>query len=89
VTDTFDHSCDCGPAAAGIPEFDARLVPSVVRPASVLGAVGGLPAGVPLILVAPHEPAGLLAACQARYPDLSVEFVSDLPGEYKVQLLRG
>ena len=89
MTEVFDHSCDCDPPSDAIPEFDARQVPSLVRPASVFGAVGGLPAGMPLILVTPHEPAGLLAALQRSYPDLGIEFVSDAPGEYKVQLLRG
>ncbi len=81
---------DCGTAPAdGLAEFDARLVPPVVRPAAIFGAVGGLPAGVPLVLVAPHDPAPLLAQLTQRYPDLTVTYLSDLPGECKVQLLRG
>ena len=85
-----EHGCDCGASPIdGIPEFDARLVPPVVRPAAIFGAVGGLPVGVPLILVAPHDPAGLLAQLKGRYPDLTTEYVSDAPGECKVKLLRG
>ena len=33
MTDVFDHSCDCDPPSDAIPEFDARQVPSLVRPA--------------------------------------------------------
>lgn len=86
----FTGCSDCGTAPQGdAAEFDARLVPPVVRPAAIFGAVGALPAGVPLVLVAPHDPAGLLAQLQVRYPDLTVSYVSDVPGECKVQLQRG
>jgi len=86
----FAGCSDCGGAPAdGVAEFDARQVPPLVRPGAIFGAVGSLPAGAPLILVAPHDPAGLLSQLQGRYPDLTVSYVSDVPGECKVRLLRG
>lgn len=83
------HGCDCGAAPTGaVAEFDARLVPPVVRPGAIVGAVGSLPVGVPLILVAPHDPAGLVANLKRQFPGLTSEYVSDAPGECKVQLLK-
>lgn len=85
-----DYGCDCGAAPTdGVAVFDARQVPPVVRPGAIFGAVGSLPAGVPLILVAPHDPAGLIANLQLQYPGLTASYVSDAPGDCRVQLQRG
>lgn len=86
---SHDHGCSCGSAPAdGVPEFDARLVPPVVRPGAIFGAIGALPVGVPLVLVAPHDPAGLLGNLKAQFPGLTSEYVSDAPGECKVLLTK-
>ena len=82
------HGCSCGTPDGGLPELDARLIPAIVRPAAIIGAVGGLPAGECLVLVAPHDPAPLLAKLSARYPGLSAEYLSDAPGECRVKLRR-
>lgn len=86
MTDT--HGCSCGTPDGTVPELDARLIPAIVRPAAIIGAVGGLPMGECIVLVAPHDPAPLLEQLKARYPGLATEYVSDAPGECRVLLTR-
>ncbi len=89
MSTTHEHGCSCGEQDATEAVLDARQVPPVVRPGAIVGAVGSLPAGVPLVLVAPHDPAGLLSQLSMRFPGLSAEYLSDEPGECRVRLVRG
>ena len=84
-----EHGCNCGEPNADGDVFDVRLVPPVVRPGAIFGAIGSLPVGAELILVAPHDPAGLLGNLKLRTPDLTWTYLSDARGECRVKLVRG
>lgn len=47
--------CGCAPEA-GDPELDVRGVPHALRHGTVFGALGAVPAGEAMVLVAPHDP---------------------------------
>jgi uncharacterized protein (DUF2249 family) len=62
-------TCGCGgPDDAEVPELDVRDVPHALRHATVFGALGAVPAGRAMVLVAPHDPLPLLRQIEDRHP---------------------
>ena len=66
VSDVGDTECSCGCVDAGEPELDVRPIPHAIRHATVFGALGAVPAGGSLRLVAPHDPQPLLEQIAER-----------------------
>ena len=56
----------------GLPELDARAIPHAIRHAAIFGALDDVAPGGGLVLVAPHDPLGLLGQLQQRAPDAFV-----------------
>ncbi len=82
--------CGCGGASADAsPELDLRAVPHAVRHATAFGAVGAIPVGQSLVLVAPHDPLPLLGQIEAREPHaFEVTYVERGPEAWRVRLSR-
>ena len=59
-------SCGCGCSDEGVPELDVRAIPHAIRHATVFGALGAIPPGGSMVLVAPHDPKPLLAQIADR-----------------------
>lgn len=69
--------------------LDVRLIPHEVRKGSVLGAVGAVPAGGRLVLLAPHDPVPMLALVDRQYPGSFVaEYLDRGPEQWRVRLSR-
>lgn len=66
VTDVSQPTCGCGCTDDGEPELDVRAIPHAIRHATVFGALGAIPVGGSLRLVAPHDPKPLLAQVAER-----------------------
>ena len=73
--------CGCGgDGPHGVPVLDARTIPHLVRHGAVIGALDQLPAGQPLVLVAPHDPRRLLQQVEERSPGgFDVEYLGRGP----------
>jgi len=82
--------CACGgDAASELPELDARMIPHVIRHDAILGALDGVAPGEGLVLVAPHDPLGLLSQLQQRVPDaFVVEYLQRGPEAWRLSLIR-
>jgi NNP family nitrate/nitrite transporter-like MFS transporter len=82
--------CACGETdAAGMPEFDARTIPHAIRHDAILGALDGVAPGDGMVLVAPHDPLGLLAQLQQRLPDtFEVDYLQRGPEAWRLSLTR-
>jgi len=82
--------CACGEdVAVGLPELDARTIPHAIRHDAILGALDGVGPGDGLVLVAPHDPMGLLAQLQQRVPDaFEVEYLQRGPEVWRLSLIR-
>lgn len=59
-------ACGCGCTEAAVPELDARAIPHAIRHAAIFGALGAIPVGGAMVLVAPHDPLPLLAQIAER-----------------------
>jgi len=66
VSDVSKPTCGCGCSDACEPELDVRTIPHAIRHATVFGALGAIPVGGSLRLVAPHDPKPLLAQIADR-----------------------
>jgi uncharacterized protein (DUF2249 family) len=82
--------CACGEVDADEPpELDARAIPHAIRHGAILGALDGIVPGDGLVLVAPHDPLGLLAQLQQRAPDtFDVEYLQRGPEDWRLSLTR-
>lgn len=82
--------CACGETdAAGLPELDARAIPHAIRHAAILGALDSVAPGDGLVLVAPHDPLGLLAQLQQRAPDtFDIKYLESGPEAWRLSLTR-
>ncbi|MFN8167680.1 MAG: DUF2249 domain-containing protein [Candidatus Nanopelagicales bacterium] len=81
--------CTCGAQTDTTPVLDVRTIPQLVRHATVLGALGGLPAGTSLVLVAPHDPLPLLRELEEREPGaFAVGYDERGPETWHVRLTR-
>ncbi|WP_030546886.1 DUF2249 domain-containing protein [Streptomyces albus] len=80
--------CACGETEeAADPELDVREVPHAIRHATVFGALGAVPAGRAMVLVAPHDPKPLLAQIESRNPGVfSVEYLERGPEAWRLRL---
>lgn len=85
-----DGSCSCGEQdGSGDVELDARGVPHAIRHATIFGALDSLAPGRGLVVVAPHDPARLLAQVEEREPGVfSVERLDQGPEAWRVALVR-
>jgi uncharacterized protein (DUF2249 family) len=82
--------CACGESdAPGYPELDARAIPHAIRHAAIFGALEGVAPGAGLVLLAPHDPVGLLAQLQQRAPDTyDIEYLQRGPEAWRLSLVR-
>lgn len=82
-------SCTCGAGVDETPVLDVRTIPHVIRHATVHGALGGLPPGTSLVLVAPHDPLPLLRELDDRHPgEFEVGYDRQGPEAWHVRLTR-
>lgn len=83
-------TCGCGDADAhDDPVIDAMAIPHAIRHGAVLGALGSLPPGGAMVLVAAHDPLPLLAQARARHPEgLGVEYLQRGPDAWRIRLQR-
>lgn len=84
------HGCGCGHRDAGEePELDARTIPPEVRPATLLSAIDAVAPGASLVLLAPHDPAPLLALIEQRDPDaFAIEYLERGPEVWRLRFSR-
>lgn len=87
VTEVSASGCACGCADEGVPVLDAREIPHAIRHATVFGALGAVPAGGSLDLVAPHDPQPLLAQIADRDP-VQVTYLEEGPSAWRLRLTR-
>ena len=80
---------DAASGAEGLPELDARVIPHAIRHGAVFGALGQVPVGKAMVLVAPHDPLPLLAQIQDR-EGAAVEFsyLQRGPDAWRLKLAR-
>lgn len=81
-------TCGCGGSDdADVPELDVREVPHALRHATVFGALGAVPAGRAMLLVAPHDPLPLLRQIEDRHPGVfAVEYQERGPEAWRLLL---
>ncbi len=81
-------TCGCGGSDdTDVPELDVREVPHALRHATVFGALGAVPAGRAMLLVAPHDPLPLLRQIEDRHPGVfTVEYRQRGPEAWRLQL---
>ena len=81
--------CDCGGHDDSDPVLDVRAVPHAIRHATVFGALGAVPRGGSLVLVAPHDPVPLLGQIEDREPGaFGVSYDERGPEAWRVRLTR-
>ncbi len=89
VTETaHGHACGCSDSAHGDPELDVRAIPHAIRHATVFGALGAIPAGGSLVLVAPHDPKPLLAQIAEREGPVTVTYLDEGPEAWRLRITR-
>lgn len=82
-------SCGCGCSDEAVPELDVRVIPHAIRHATVFGALGAIPAGGSMILVAPHDPKPLLAQIADRESgSIEVSYLDEGPEAWRLLLTR-
>ncbi|MFC8422676.1 DUF2249 domain-containing protein [Streptomyces sp. NPDC057236] len=81
-------TCGCGGSDdAQVPELDVRGVPHALRHATVFGALGAVPAGRAMVLVAPHDPLPLLRQIEDRHPGVfAVDYQQRGPEAWRLLL---
>ncbi|OKK02104.1 DUF2249 domain-containing protein [Streptomyces sp. CB02400] len=81
-------TCGCGGSDdAEVPELDVREVPHALRHATVFGALGAVPAGRAMVLVAPHDPLPLLRQIEDRHPGVfAVDYQQRGPEAWRLLL---
>ena len=89
VSDVSSTGSACGCSDEGEPELDVRAVPHAIRHATVLGALGAVPVGGSLRLVAPHDPKPLLAEIEDREGGtIEVDYLVRGPQVWTLRLTR-
>ncbi|MGB8382634.1 MAG: DUF2249 domain-containing protein [Dermatophilaceae bacterium] len=82
-------TCGCGCSDDDMPELDARTIPHAIRHAAIFGALGALPVGGGLVLVAPHDPLPLLAQIAEREAGaIAVGYLQRGPDAWRLRLTR-
>ncbi|GAA2281064.1 hypothetical protein GCM10010415_57270 [Streptomyces atrovirens] len=81
-------TCGCGGSDdVEVPELDVREVPHALRHATVFGALGAVPAGRAMVLVAPHDPLPLLRQIEDRHPGVfAVDYQQRGPEAWRLLL---
>ncbi|MFI1416706.1 DUF2249 domain-containing protein [Streptomyces sp. NPDC020731] len=81
-------TCGCGGSDdVDVPELDVRDVPHALRHATVFGALGAVPAGRAMVLVAPHDPLPLLRQIEDRHPGVfAVDYQQRGPEAWRLLL---
>ncbi|HLS62412.1 MAG TPA: DUF2249 domain-containing protein [Ruania sp.] len=87
VTDVSSSGCGCGCTDEGVPVLDVREIPHAIRHATVFGALGAVPTGGSLDLIAPHDPKPLLAQIADRDP-VQVTYLQSGPQAWTLRLTR-
>lgn len=81
--------CACGCSDTGTPELDVRTIPHAIRHGVVFGALGSVPVGGAMVLVAPHDPKPLLAQIADREDGaIDVTYLSEGPDAWHLRLAR-
>jgi uncharacterized protein (DUF2249 family) len=90
MADGGRSTCGCGCADTGVPELDVRAIPHAIRHATVFGALGAIPQGGALVLVAPHDPKPLLAQIAERHGagTWGVTYLTEGPEDWRLRLER-
>ncbi|GGM94496.1 hypothetical protein GCM10009721_21010 [Terrabacter tumescens] len=89
VSDISAPACGCGCSDDGEPELDVRVIPHAIRHATVFGALGAVPAGGSMRLVAPHDPKPLLAQIAERESGaIEVTYLVTGPDVWTLRLAR-
>mgnify|MGYP002738826642 CR=1 FL=1 len=89
VTDVSASGCACGCTDEGVPVLDVREIPHAIRHATVFGALGAVPTGGSLDLIAPHDPKPLLAQIADRENGaIDVEYLVPGPQAWTLRLTR-
>ncbi len=82
-------TCSCGESDESEPTLDVRQVPHEIRHATVFGALGAVPPGGTLRLVAHHDPLPLLAQIDDRNPGVfTVSYDDRGPKAWRLRLTR-
>lgn len=87
VSAQSQSACGCGCTDEGIPTLDVRQVPHAIRHATVFGALGAIPVGGSMDLVAPHDPKPLLAQIAESDP-VEVTYLQEGPQAWTLRLTR-
>jgi uncharacterized protein (DUF2249 family) len=81
--------CACGCSDTGTPELDVRTIPHAIRHGVVFGALGSVPVGGAMVLVAPHDPKPLLAQIEEREAGaIDVTYLTEGPEAWHLRLAR-
>ena len=89
LVDGGTSSCGCGCSDDGVPELDVRPIPHAIRHATVFGALGAVPRGGSMVLVAPHDPRPLLAQIADRESGaIEVSYLTQGPDAWRLLLRR-
>ena len=89
LADAAQSSCACGCSDEGVPELDVRTIPHAIRHATVFGALGAIPAGGSMVLVAHHDPKPLLAQIAEREGGtIEVSYLEEGPDAWRLLLAR-
>lgn len=80
-------TCGCGQHDVEEPVLDVRVIPHVIRHASVIGAFDAIPPGGTLVLVAPHNPIPLLNQLSERC-GIDVEYLDDAPEAWRLRVTK-
>lgn len=89
LADGGHSTCGCGCSDRGVPELDVRPIPHAIRHATVFGALGAMPPGGSLVLVAPHDPRPLLAQiAEGEAGAIEVSYLTEGPHAWRLLLTR-
>lgn len=81
--------CACGETDVEVPVLDVRDVPHRIRHATVFGALGAIPVGGAMDLIAPHDPKPLLAQIADRENGaIDVRYLEEGPKAWTLRLTR-
>lgn len=81
--------CACGDTDTAVPALDVRAVPHAIRHATVFGALGAIPVGGSMDLIAPHDPKPLLAQIADREQGaIDVDYREEGPEAWTLRLTR-
>lgn len=81
--------CGCGHDHDTLPILNASEIPHAIRHGAILGALGQLPHGGAMVLIAPHNPLPLLAQINDQFNgEVSVEYLVEGPEDWHLKLTR-